>query len=102
MEYLLPLKEKKRKKHFLEKYGKPGEIAKVLIQSITSLPSICNTNPQKVLVGKLVGNVNTLGTINRIMSTLKVLTNSCFIKQKINIKNGFVKVIYIALVVKMC
>ena len=36
------------------------------------------------------------------MSTLKILTHSCFIKQKIKIKNGFVKVVYNALVGKMC
>ena len=39
--------------------------------------------------------------INHIMSTLKILTHKCFIKQKIKIKNGFVKVVYNALVVKM-
>ena len=39
---------------------------------------------------------------NCIMSILKILTHSCFMKQKIKIKNGFVKVVYNALVVKMC
>ena len=36
------------------------------------------------------------------LSTLKILTHSCFIKQKIKIKNGFVKVFCSVLVVKMC
>ena len=39
--------------------------------------------------------------INHIMCTSKILTNLCFIKQKMKIKNGFVEVVYIALVVKM-
>ena len=39
--------------------------------------------------------------INHIMCTLKILTHLCFIKQKIKIKNGFVKVVYSALVVKV-
>ena len=39
---------------------------------------------------------------NCIMSILKILTHSCFMKQKIKIKNGFVKVVYNALVVKIC
>ena len=39
--------------------------------------------------------------INDIMCTSKILTHLCFIKQKIKIKNGFVKVVYNALVVKM-
>ena len=39
---------------------------------------------------------------DRIMSTLKILTHSCFIKQKTKIKNGFIKVVYNALVVKIC
>ena len=39
--------------------------------------------------------------INHIMCTLKILTNLCFINQKIKIKNGFVKVDYNVLVVKM-
>ena len=39
--------------------------------------------------------------INHIMSTLKILTYLCFIKQKIKIKNDFVEVVYNALVVKM-
>ena len=33
---------------------------------------------------------------------VKDFTNSCFIKHKIKIKNGFVKVVYNVLVVKMC
>ena len=37
--------------------------------------------------------------INRIMSTLKILTHLCFIKQKIKTKNGFVCSV---LVVKIC
>ena len=41
-------------------------------------------------------------TVNRIMCTSKILTHLCFIKQKIKIKNGFVKVVYNALVVKRC
>ena len=40
--------------------------------------------------------------INHIMSTLKVLTHLCFMKQKIKLKNGFVKVVYNALVLKVC
>ena len=40
--------------------------------------------------------------INHIMSILKTLTHLCFIKQKIKIKNGSVKVAYNVLVVKMC
>ena len=39
---------------------------------------------------------------NCIMSILKILTHSCFMKQKIKIKNDFVKVVYNTLVVKMC
>ena len=40
--------------------------------------------------------------INHIMSTLKILTHLCFIKQKkTKQKNGFVEVFYNALVVKM-
>ena len=35
------------------------------------------------------------------MCTSKILTHLYFIKQKIRIKNGFVKVVYNALVVKM-
>ena len=34
--------------------------------------------------------------------SLKTLTDLCFTKQKIKIKNGFVEVVYNALVVKMC
>ena len=34
------------------------------------------------------------------MCTSKILTHLCFIKRKIKIKNGFVKVVYNALVVK--
>ena len=41
-------------------------------------------------------------TRNRIMSTLKILTHSCFMKQKTKIKNGFIKVVYNVLVAKMC
>ena len=40
--------------------------------------------------------------INHIMCTLKILTDLCFIKQKIKIKNSFVKVVYSVLVAKMC
>ena len=40
--------------------------------------------------------------INHIMHTLKILTDLCFIKQKIKIKNCFVKIVYSVLVVKMC
>ena len=36
------------------------------------------------------------------MYTLKVLTDLCFIKQKIKVKNGFIKIVYSVLVVKMC
>ena len=36
------------------------------------------------------------------MYTSKILTDLCFIKQKIKIKNDFVKVVYSVLVVKMC
>ena len=39
--------------------------------------------------------------ISLIRCTLKILTHLCFIKQKIKIKNGFVKVVYNVLVVKM-
>ena len=41
-------------------------------------------------------------SIDHIMFTLKILTHLCFAKQKIKIKNGFVKVVYNALVVKRC
>ena len=34
------------------------------------------------------------------MCTLNILTNLCFIKRKIKIKNGFVKIAHNALVVK--
>ena len=43
----------------------------------------------------------TLLYVFNIMSTLKILTDLCFIKQKIKIKNSFVKVVYSVLVVKM-
>ena len=36
------------------------------------------------------------------MFTLKILTDLCFIEQKIKIKNSFAKVVYSVLVVKMC
>ena len=39
--------------------------------------------------------------INNIMYALKILTQLRFIKQNIKIKNGFVEVVYNALVVKM-
>ena len=39
---------------------------------------------------------------NNIMYTLKILTDLCFIKQKIKMKNGFVKVVYSVLVAKIC
>ena len=35
------------------------------------------------------------------MSTLKILTHLCFIKQKIKTKNGFAEVVYNALVVEI-
>ena len=35
------------------------------------------------------------------MCTVKILTDLCFTKQKIKIKNGFVKVIYSVLGAKM-
>ena len=38
--------------------------------------------------------------INPIKCTSKFLTHLCSIKQKIEIKNGFVKVVYNALVMK--
>ena len=38
--------------------------------------------------------------INHIMCTSKILTDLCFIKQKIKTKNGFVKVAYSVLVAK--
>ena len=38
--------------------------------------------------------------INHIIYTLKILTDLCFTKQKVKIKNGFVKVVYSVLVVK--
>ena len=40
--------------------------------------------------------------INRIMCTSKILTDLCFTKQRIKTKNTFVRVVYSALVVKMC
>ena len=40
--------------------------------------------------------------INHIMCTLKTLTDLCFTKQKIKIKNGFGRVVYSVLVAKMC
>ena len=40
--------------------------------------------------------------INNIMCTLKILTYLCFAKRKIKTKNGFVKVVYSVLVVKIC
>ena len=36
------------------------------------------------------------------MCTSKILTDLCFIKQKIKAKNAFEKVVYSVLVVKMC
>ena len=40
--------------------------------------------------------------IYRIMCTSKILANLCFTKQKIKTKNTLAKVVYSALVVKMC
>ena len=40
--------------------------------------------------------------INHIMCTSKILTDLCFTKQRIKTKNAFVRVVYSALVVKMC
>ena len=40
--------------------------------------------------------------INHIMCTFKILTDSCFTKQKMKIKNGFVKIVYSVSVVRMC
>ena len=40
--------------------------------------------------------------LNRIMCTSKILTDLCSAKQKIKTKSTFVKVVYSALVVKMC
>ena len=40
--------------------------------------------------------------INRIMCTSKILTDLCFIKQKIKAKNAFENAVYSVLVVKMC
>ena len=40
--------------------------------------------------------------INHIMRTSKILTDLCFTKWKIKTKNTFVRVVYSALVVKMC
>ena len=42
-----------------------------------------------------------LMVVNRIMCTSKILADLCFTKQKIKIKNTFVKVAYSVLVVKM-
>ena len=42
-----------------------------------------------------------LRTINDIMCTSKILTHLYFIKRKIKLKNGFVKVVYNVLVVKI-
>ena len=39
--------------------------------------------------------------INQNMSTSKILTNLCFTKQKTKTKNGFVEVVYNALVSKV-
>ena len=38
---------------------------------------------------------------SHIMRTSKILTNLCFTKPKIKVKNTFVKVVYSALLVKM-
>ena len=40
--------------------------------------------------------------INHIMCTSKILTDLCFIKQRIKTKNTFAKVVYSVLVVKAC
>ena len=37
-----------------------------------------------------------------ITCTSKILTDLCFTKQKIKIKNGFVEVVYSVLLAKMC
>ena len=39
--------------------------------------------------------------MNHITCTSKILTDLCFIKQKMNLKNNFAKVFYSALAVKM-
>ena len=43
-----------------------------------------------------------LMVINRIICTLKTLTDLCFTKQRIKTKNGFVEAIYSVVVIKMC
>ena len=40
--------------------------------------------------------------INRIMCTLKILTDLFFTRQRIKTKNTFAKVVYCVLVVKIC
>ena len=39
---------------------------------------------------------------SHLMYTSNILTDSCFTKQKVKTKNTFEKVVYSALVVKMC
>ena len=43
-----------------------------------------------------------IDVINHITCTSKILTDFCFIKQKIKTKNGFVEVFCSVLVAKMC
>ena len=43
-----------------------------------------------------------LMVINRIICTLKTLTDLCFTKQRIKTKNGFVEAVYSILVINMC
>ena len=60
--------------------------------------------PIYVLDQKFKDSVDLLLLIDddNIMCTSKILTDLCFTKQKIKIKNGFVEVVYSILVVKVC
>ena len=51
---------------------------------------------------KFEDSIDLLMIINHIMCTSKILTDLCFTKQKIKTKNGFARVVYSVLVVKMC
>ena len=60
--------------------------------------------PIYVLDQKFKDSIDLLLLIDddNIMCTSKILTDLCFTKQKIKIKNGFVEVVYSILVVKVC
>ena len=84
------------------------DFKKVEIQNNICINVFCYENemvfPIYVSDKKFDGSMGLLLLIDDNKShyvSLKILTHLCFIKQKIKIKNGFVEVVYNALVIKM-